>query len=274
MLETIKVAAAWLSENIDPTVPRALFVVAVLIAVLLLRKAFPRAWEAFARVVHVPAFDAAPVIVVVNKAWQALPGTLLGGVTLGLGTGDVKTGIKGAAFGALAALAHEVLKAVPWIPYQGQVGKKGLPPAVLPVLYLFALIGFSFAQPGIACTPAQQRAASADVVAKAEALAFNGATLALLQLDAQEARHLDSLEHPTEVQIQAAVLRVARLTRARDALAIVRRALAGEFGDLDERDKLREAVEALDLVAAELEADGVKLPADLQRALDAARVVL
>lgn len=118
------------------------------------------------------------------------------------------------------------------------------------------------------------KAAVSDVVKRSSALAFNGATLALLYLDEQEAKHLDSLPHPTELDMQQAVLRVERLTRARDALALVRRALAGELGDLDERGKLREAVEALDLVASELEADGVRLPKDLQSALAAARVVL
>lgn len=270
MLETIKAAAAWLSANVDPSVPRALFVVAVLVTVLLIRKAFPRAWEAFARVVRVPVIDPAPLLLLASKAWQALPGAVIGGVTLALGTGgDVRAAVKGVVFGALAALAHEVLKAVPWIPYQGAVGKTKLP--TLPILLV--LIGFS--QLGItACTPDQQRAASADVVAKAEALAFNGATVALLLLDDAEANYLDSLPRPTEQQLQASMARVERLKRARAALAIVRQALAGELGDLDERDKLREAAKALDLVAVELEADGVRLPDELQRALAAARAVL
>lgn len=273
MLETIKQAAAWLSENVDPTVPRALFVVAVLVAVWLLRKTFPRAWEAFARVVRVPVIDPAPLLLLASKTWQALPGALIGGVTLALSTGgDVQATVKGIVFGALAALAHEVMKAVPWIPYQGTVGKTKLPS--LPVLYLLGLVGFCMVQPGLTgCTPAQ-RAASADVVDKAEALAFTGGVVALLLLDDQLARHLDSLPHPTAQQLAAAQLRVDRLSRARAALAIVRQALAGELGDLDERGKLREAVQALDLVAAELEADGVRLPEDLLRALAAARVVL
>jgi hypothetical protein len=138
-LDTLKAAVAWLSTNIDPAVPRALLVVAVLVVVYAVRKLFPRAWEAFASVVPVPVIDPAPVLLVLSKFWQALPGTLLGMLSLALSTGgDPRATVKGAVFGALAALAHEVMKAVPWVPYRGEVGKTKLPP-VLPLLLLMLL---------------------------------------------------------------------------------------------------------------------------------------
>lgn len=269
MLEHLKFWSDWLSANIDPAVPRALFVIAILVSILLIRKAFPRAWEGFARAVPLPAIDPQPLLLVLSKAWQALPATVLGAMTLALGSGgDIRSAVKGAAFGALAALSHEVMKAVPWIPYTGAVGK--LKPPTLPVLYILGLTALSM--PWLSGCAATSQSAVADVVRRSSAMAFNGATLALLYLDDQEAKHLDAMEHPTELQLQESVLRVERLTRARDALMLVRRVLAGERGD--ERAKLREAVEALDLVASELEADGVRLPKDLQSALAAARVVL
>lgn len=134
MLETIKTAVAWLTA-IDPALPRALLVGVVLLAVWLLRKLFPRTWEWFARAVPVSVIDPAPALLVLSKAWQALPGAVLGAVALSFGNGgDVREAVRGAVYGALAALAHEVLKAVPWIPYQGAVGK--LKPPTLPVLML------------------------------------------------------------------------------------------------------------------------------------------
>lgn len=128
-LDTLKASVAWLSTNIDPAVPRALLVVAVLVVVYAVRKLFPRAWEEFARIVPVPRIDPAPVLLVLSKTWQALPGTLIGALTLALSTGgDPRASVKGAVFGALAALAHEIMKAVPWIPYQGKVGGSVPPP--------------------------------------------------------------------------------------------------------------------------------------------------
>lgn len=148
MLESIKLAVAWLSLNIDPAVPRALLIALVFAAVYAIRKLFPRAWEWFARAVPVPVIDPAPLLLLLSKAWQALPAALLGGVATALTTGgDVTKTVKGVVFGALAALAHEFVKAVPWIPYRGATGK--LKPPVLPMLYLLGLGFFCVLQPGI-----------------------------------------------------------------------------------------------------------------------------
>lgn len=126
-LDQLKAAVDFLSA-IDPILPRALLIASVLVIVYAFRKLFPGAWEWFARAVPVAVVDPAPVLLVLSKAWQALPGALLGALTLGLSTGQVVPAVKGAVFGALAALAHEIMKAVPWIPYQGKTGDSDLPP--------------------------------------------------------------------------------------------------------------------------------------------------
>lgn len=271
MLQYIQAAREFLAA-INPDLPAAAFVALVFLVVLAIRKAFPSAWEKWSAVVPVLAIDPSPVLVLLSKAWQAVPAAVIGAVLAALQSGaDVRTTVYGALLALLAPVAHELAKN-----YKGTLGasKPRLPP-VLPVLYLFGLAAFVSVQPWMAgCAAVPSKAAVSDVVQRSSALAFNGATLALLYLDEQEAKRLDALPHPTELELQQATAHVERLTRARDALAIVRKALSGELGDLDERGKLREAVEALDLVASELEADGVKLPKDLQSALAAARVVL
>lgn len=150
MLEPIKVAIAWLTA-IDPAVPRALLVAAVLVTVLTIRKLFPRLWELFARVVPVPVIDPHPLLLVLSKAWQSLPALLIGAVLTSVTAGgDTKAAVKGAVAGALAALAHEVLKAVPWLPYEGSVGKRGLPPsATMALVFVLSL------RAGLACSAFQ-----------------------------------------------------------------------------------------------------------------------
>jgi hypothetical protein len=269
MLEQTRSLVVWLNA-VDPVLPRALLVTAVFVLVYVFRKLFPAVWELFARAVPVAVVDPAPVLLLLSKLWQALPGALLGAVMLAIGTGgDVRAALKGALGGALAAFAHEVFKAVPWIPYQGAVGKLKSP--TLPILMLCVASVFVSVQDLGCSTPPPKMA---DAVSKAEAAAYGGAVAALLLLDEQEARHLDSLPHPTELQVQQATLRVAKLTRARDALVLVRRILTGELANESARDQLKDAAQALDLVAAELEADGVSLPDELQQALSAARVLL
>lgn len=135
MLEQIRSVVVWLA-TIDPALPRALLVALVFAAVYLIRKLFPRTWEFFARAVPVPVIDPAPLLLVLSKAWQALPGALLGAVASALATGgDVRAAVKGAVFGALAAVAHEFAKAAPWLPYTGAIGRMRAP--ALPVLVLF-----------------------------------------------------------------------------------------------------------------------------------------
>lgn len=136
MLSLLQQALAWLTA-IDPALPRALLVALVFVSVYLIRKFCPRAWELFASVVPVPVIDPAPLLLLLSKSWQALPGALLGAAAAALASGaDVKHAVKGALFGALAALVHELAKAAPWLPYTGAVGKTKLPPT-LPTLYLF-----------------------------------------------------------------------------------------------------------------------------------------
>lgn len=100
---------------------------------------------------------------------------------------------------------------------------------------------------------------TAAVVERSAALAFNGAAVALEVLDAREAAYLDTLAHPTQADLTAARARVARLRRARDALAIVRAWLAGER-EASAGPELRDAAAALRLVAEELKSRGVVIP--------------
>lgn len=270
MLEQIRALVAWLNA-VDPVLPRALLVTAVFLLIYLLRKLFPRAWELFARAVPVAVVDPAPVLLLLSKLWQALPGAAFGAALLAFTSGgDVRASVKGAIGGALAAFAHEVLKAVPWIPYQGAVGK--LKPPTLPIL-VFAGMAVFFSVQDVACSGPPPKVAR-EVVSKAEAAAYGGAVASLLLLDELEARHIDGIAHPTDLQLAQATLRVAKLTRARDALVLVRRILTGELSNESAQAQLKDAAQALDLVAAELESDGVTLPDELQKALAAARVVL
>jgi hypothetical protein len=140
MLSLLQQALAWLSA-VDPALPRALLVALVFASVYLIRKFFPRAWELFASAVPVPVIDPAPLLLLLSKSWQALPGALLGAAASALTSGaDVKHAVKGALFGALAALVHEFAKAAPWLPYTGAVGRTKLPPS-LPMLLLLWVVG-------------------------------------------------------------------------------------------------------------------------------------
>jgi hypothetical protein len=105
-----------------------------------------------------------------------------------------------------------------------------------------------------------QAPTSAALVERSAALAFNGAATALEILDLLQTQQLEGWAHPTKAQNDAAATRIERLKRARDALVIVRAWLSGERSQADADRALRDAVEALDLVAEELKADGVSLP--------------
>lgn len=282
MFEPLKLAWAWLAAQ-NAVLPYLAVTLVVYALIYIWRKVSPRSWLWIeARLPWFEEFTKGEELA--QNIAMALPSLLLGAVVTAVTTytgssekgafaAYVLTTVLGAFAGAFAPLLHHVRKALPFDPYRGALGK--VKPPVLPVLYLFGLAVMASVQPSIVgCSPAARQAASANMVEKATALAFNGAVVALLLLDDQEARYLDALERPTELQLAEAQLRVNSLTRARDALAIVRRALSGELGDLDERGKLREAVKALDLVAAELEERGVKLPSDLMQALATARAVL
>jgi len=99
---------------------------------------------------------------------------------------------------------------------------------------------------------------TAAMVERSAALAFNGATVALEVLTAQEVAYLDSLAKPTPAQLSAAEARNSRLHRARESLLIVRGWLEGEREG--GKQALADALQALEFVADELGTQGVKIP--------------
>lgn len=118
-------------------------------------------------------------------------------------------------------------------------------------------------------------------VERAAALAFNAAAVSLEVLDAElvfrinedaERRNLAALP---QAELEAALApwgrRVLELERARDALAIARAWLTGERSDDDGRAALRDAADALSLLADELESIGAPLPERVREGIRAAR---
>lgn len=140
-------------------------------------------------------------------------------------------------------------------------------PPVVGVLLLGIAMAISSATPGCSATKAPDTAA---MVERSAALAFNGAVVALEVLDAHEAAYLDSIGKPTPEQLQRAAERVARLKRARDSLEIVRGWLSGEREG--GKQALQDALLALEFVADELTAQGVKIPSRVTDGLRVARL--
>src|SRR5690606_21168525 len=90
--------------------------------------------------------------------------------------------------------------------------------------------------------------------------------VALELLDEMEARHIASLDAPTDAQLEAAETRVRRLELARDALAVVRAYLTEGRATDDVRGPMRDGVRLLRQAA---EAEGARVP---PRAAEAIRV--
>lgn len=132
------------------------------------------------------------------------------------------------------------------------------------VALLVIALGLAVAVVSTSCGPsADARDGRALVVA-----GFEGAVVALEICDAAEAQRIDAIQHPTAADIALAEDHVARLTRAKAALVNVRAWLTGDLSDDDGRAAMREVVETLAVLVAELRADGVKVP---PRVVDALR---
>jgi len=141
MIQFIKAAWAWLLA-IDPNVPFALITIAVFATIYLVRKFAPRQWEWFATLPF-PFLqsDSALLWSILSKAWQSLPGQLLGAVMAAVSSGvSIKTAILGVLSGVVAAVAHEIAKN-----YRGNVGKAApkIPPAL--TLAFLAVLPFCVA---------------------------------------------------------------------------------------------------------------------------------
>lgn len=125
----------------------------------------------------------------------------------------------------------------------------------------------------VGCSSSSAKTA-ADVIEKAKVPAFNGAVAAFVLLDEAEAHRLAAMPSATPEQIAAAEQRVRRLEVAEAALGELRQWLSGENKDLDARGKMREVVDALDLVVKGLKNEKLAVPTHVDEALSAARLFL
>jgi hypothetical protein len=150
-----------------------------------------------------------------------------------------------------------------------RVGKK---PSVPPIaVFVLALIPVSLGGTIAAGSPAlfgcsRDARPSSVMVESGKALAFNSAVVALVLLDQREADYLNSLETPTQAQIDAAAQRVQRLKAARLALEVAREWIQGD-GSRDGEQAIRDAVVVLAEVAALLKSEGVDVPPEVEKAL-------
>ena len=151
--------------------------------------------------------------------------------------------------------------------------KPSVPPIAVFVLALIPVsLGGTIAAGSIAAgSPAlfgcsRDARPSSVMVESGKALAFNSAVVALVLLDQREADYLNSLEAPTQAQIDAAAQRVQRLKAARLALEVAREWIQGD-GSRDGEQAIRDAVVALAEVAALLKSEGVDVPPEVEKAL-------
>lgn len=115
-------------ESIHPLLPAALLVAVIWLSQWLVRRFAPNMWERIADLPFPAGIDVRPVVTLARKVWQALPSIALGAFLAALsGDGGATELVFGAVLGALAPVWHELLKAVPFVPYQG-----GKPPVTIP----------------------------------------------------------------------------------------------------------------------------------------------
>ncbi len=205
----------------------------------------PLFWGAV--VAFVTAFDEGKTLV------EALKAGVGGALTIGVGAMGVAAGLKESP--------------LPWSGGAGGKPKASAKPmgltSALAVASLVALMPYlpSCAPQGDAVTAQQERGA---------VLAYNAAALALDVAAGLEADRMSRIAVPTGEQVEAAGKRLERLQRARDLLAIVRSKLAGEAAG-DPMAELQQALALLELLVAELEAGGVKVPASVAQGLAAVK---
>jgi hypothetical protein len=114
-------------ETFHPALPAGLLVAAIWLANYLVRRFIPHVWETIANLPF-PNGAHKPVLELARKVWQALPSIATGALLTSLtGNGGITEAVFGAVLGALAPVWHELLKALPVVPYRG-----GKPPATDP----------------------------------------------------------------------------------------------------------------------------------------------
>ena len=115
-------ARLWLA-HIDPAAPAAALILSVFCFVWVLRR-FPKVWGVVeASVPFASKLDPGPILTVVWKSWQALPGALFGAAVAALSSGaSVSVALSGVGAAAVASLSHELMKV-----YDGAAASKKAP---------------------------------------------------------------------------------------------------------------------------------------------------
>lgn len=114
-----------LLETFHPAAPSVILVALIWLSQWAVRRFVPDVWE---RIANWPFNGARPAATALRKVWQALPSIATGALLTSLsGSGSITEAVFGAVLGALAPAWHEVLKALPFVPYRG-----GKSPAVDP----------------------------------------------------------------------------------------------------------------------------------------------
>lgn len=116
-----RAALDWLSLQ-HPALPWVVMTAVIWLTALVARKIMPTKWEALARWPFGDA-DLKPAGMLAFKIWQGVPSVLAGAI-LAAATMRLDYGLlwKGALAGACAPILHELLKALPFVPYRGGPG--------------------------------------------------------------------------------------------------------------------------------------------------------
>lgn len=126
-METVRI---WLDANLGAGASFAVLCLAVFLFVYAFRKLFPNAWIWLVKRVPYIDFQMDPLLALLDKVVQTIPGGVFAALTAWLSTGADFTakGFWMAFLGSLAsplmAIAHHILAAIPWIPYIGRLGRK------------------------------------------------------------------------------------------------------------------------------------------------------
>ncbi|HEU4619194.1 MAG TPA: hypothetical protein VFV10_14235 [Gammaproteobacteria bacterium] len=145
-------------------------------------------------------------------------------------------------------------------PELGKKGSGGTGAAAAVVLALMLPAAVSTT----ACSSVQARAAGAETQQAAKGV-FTGAVLAVRVLDDVNAAWMASLATPTDVDVQVARTVTKALTDARNILNAAQPYIDKDGSGLDQ---IKKAYELLDGACGELEKVGVKIPPELDRALE------
>lgn len=132
---------------------------------------------------------------------------------------------------------------------------------LMTVLFLFLVSSTT------GCAP--QRDPNTAAVSQGAALVFSSSLAALEVLDELHAQRMRAIENPTAEQVKWATEHSQRLHRLRDVLAVWRRWLTGEISENQGMQAARDVAATLQLIADDLRAQGVKIPAAVSTGLAA-----